>query len=60
MAAKKVTRFWDIEQEDYVSIEQLFEEYKQALLSENIDIMTFDEYIINCLTRFNGTLEYVD
>lgn len=50
--------FRDIESGEKVTLAQLMEEYKQnrqALLSGVI--CSFDEYVENCLTENNGTLE---
>jgi len=50
--------FRDIESGEKVTLAQLMEEYKQnrqALLS-GVNC-SFDEYVENCLTENNGTLE---
>ncbi len=50
--------FLDIESGEKVTLAQLMEEYKQnrqALLS-GVNC-SFDEYVENCLTENNGTLE---
>lgn len=57
---KKVTAFRDIESGEIVTVKQLFKEYSERIGTGEIDeYMTFDEYIINSLTMFNGTLEEV-
>lgn len=52
--------FHDIESGLYVSCSELFIEYENGRKNEpyNYDF-TFNEYIENCLTRSNGTLEIV-
>lgn len=52
--------WYDIESKELVTREQLFAEYLDALADGIIDDdMTFDGYIKNSLTRYNGTLEEV-
>lgn len=53
--------FKDIESNEIVTIEQLKSEYDQLKKSdpETFDY-SFAEYIENCLTRNNGTLEKVE
>jgi hypothetical protein len=52
--------FHDIESGLYVSRSELFTEYETGRKNEpyNYDF-AFDEYIENCLTKNNGTLEIV-
>jgi len=58
---KKVTRFYDIDSHETITIDQLFTEYKQAIDAGTIDEYTmFDEYIMNSLTIFGGTLKEID
>ena len=52
-------KYYDIEQEQIVTREQLFVEYKELIESGNIETVTFEQYINNCLTRNNGTLEII-
>lgn len=47
--------WWDIEQQDFVSEAQLYDEY----LVMRHDDLTFEEYIRGCQTSENGTLELV-
>lgn len=58
---KKVTKFFDIDSHETITIGQLFTEYKQAIEEGTIDQYTlFDEYIMNSLTIFGGTLKEID
>ena len=52
--------FYDVEQDEFVTVEQLEDEYNQFRLDEpeNYDY-PFSDYIENCLTKNNGTLEIV-
>ena len=56
----KNTTFIDIETGELVTVEQLETEFN-SLRSEQPDEhnYSFSEYIRNCLTRYNGTLEIV-
>lgn len=57
---KKVKAFMDIESGEIVTVKQLYKEYSERIETGEIDeYMTFDEYIINSLTLFNGTLEEI-
>ena len=54
-------KYYDIESGEVITREQLFKEYKH-----NREIMpdeynySFDEYVNNCMTANNGTLEIID
>lgn len=52
--------FYDIESQEIVTENQLFSEYTDAINAGIIDACTFDEYIKNSLTRYNGTLEFLE
>lgn len=51
--------FYDIESKEIITENQLYNEYTGAMDAGIIDPCTFDEYIKNSLTRYNGTLEIV-
>jgi hypothetical protein len=50
--------YYDIRTEEYITESELFEEYENYL-DENNDYITFSQFINNCLTINNGTLERV-
>lgn len=53
-------KFYDIESGKTITREQLFEEYKQnqKIMPDEYNY-SFDEYVNNCLTSHNGTLEII-
>lgn len=54
-----VKLFYDIESGEKVTINQLYDEYTNALQHGTIDYMMFSEYVYNSLTSQNGTLEII-
>jgi|GEM_PF-6887362 len=54
-----VKLFYDIESGEKVTINQLYDEYQNALQHGTIDYMMFSEYVYNSLTSQNGTLEII-
>lgn len=55
----KIKMFRDIESGETVTTEQLYAEYEMNIANGNTEPCTFSEYIWNCLTRNNGTLEEI-
>lgn len=56
-------KFFDIESETIITIDQLEKEYKDMKKYNPIDFdenYTFEMYVTNCLTSNNGTLEPVE
>lgn len=52
--------FYDIESDEYITIEQLFLEYQENRKSNPSEFKySFSDYIRNCLTINGGTLESV-
>lgn len=54
--------YYDIETQEYITFEQLEKEYKEKIQTGEIEITeqtNVNQYINNCLTRNNGTLEVV-
>ena len=51
------TLYRDIETGETVTLEQLRAEYTDAMQDGTHDAMTFAEFIDNCLTAHNGTLD---
>lgn len=56
----KVLSFRDIETGETITTEQLYNEYTQNMKSGEYEIVTFSEYVYNCLTANNGTLEVLE
>lgn len=50
-------KYRDIETGETVTLEELKQEY--LMLADTVEEQTFDEYLENCLTRNNGTLEII-
>lgn len=50
--------YYDINTEEYITESELFEEYENYL-DENNEHITFSQFINNCLTINDGTLERV-
>ena len=57
-SARGRAEFYDIETREYVTREQLHQEYKEAERADPRGL-TFGQYIRSCLTVNNGTLMYV-
>ena len=51
--------YYDIETEEYITESDLFEEYEGYLDSPESENISFAQFINNCLTINNGTLERV-
>ena len=51
--------YYDTEKEEYITESDLREEYENYLDEEDTDFVTFSQFINNCLTINNGTLEKV-
>lgn len=56
----KVLSFRDIESGETITTEQLYNEYIQNMKSGEYEVVTFSEYVYNCLTENNGTLEVLE
>ena len=56
---EKITTFYDIESGKTVTTEQLYKEYLYNVQNGYTDPCLFSEYVWNCLTINNGTLEQV-
>lgn len=58
---KKVVmkKFYDVDRDEVITIEQLEKEYNEAKAVGGTDSETFDKYVINCQTYNNGTLEEI-
>lgn len=52
-------KFYDVDRDEVITIEQLEKEYNEIKAIGGTDSETFDEYIVNCQTRNNGTLEEI-
>ena len=54
--------YYDIESGEIVTMVELKAEFDNLQTSEpwNVENMTFDEYLENCLTANGGTLEKID
>ena len=52
-------KFYDVDRDEIITIQQLGKEYAEIKAVGGTDSETFDEYIINCLTYNNGTLEEI-
>ena len=51
--------YYDTETEEYITESDLFEEYEDYLDSPESENISFAQFINNCLTINNGTLERV-
>lgn len=52
---------FDIESETIVSLEQLYDEFTEMKKNNPSEYdYTFFEYLQNCLTRNNGTIEIIE
>ena len=51
--------YYDIEKEEYITESELFEEYEGYLDNPESENISFTQFINNCLTINNGTLERV-
>lgn len=52
--------FYDIERETIITEAQLRNEYEEMKSSGDTEAKTFSDYVLNCMTYNNGTLEEVD
>ena len=52
-------RFYDTENNEYITIEQLEEEYNELKATGNTEAETFSDYVSNCMWWNNGTLKEV-
>lgn len=52
-------KYHDIESDDILTLDELKQEYHMLVNNGIIVDQTFDEYLNNCLTRNNGTLEII-
>ena len=60
MKGETKMRFYDIESEEIITIEQLETEYNECRKSQpNEYNYSFTEYVKNCMTANNGTLELI-
>ena len=51
--------FHDIEYDEYITFEQLEREYEELKAQRQTEAETFSDYVSNCMTYNNGTLEEV-
>ena len=51
--------YYDIENEEYVTEEELNIRYNEFLDDEDNEYMSFNHFVLNCLTVSGGTLEKV-
>lgn len=51
--------FFDTESEQYISESELEKEYNELKANNETDTENFEDYLENCLTKNNGTLEKV-
>lgn len=51
--------YYDIEREEYLTEKDLRNEYEDYLEEQDNDRITFEQFVNNCLTTNNGTLEKV-
>ena len=49
--------FYDTENNEYITIDQLEKEYEELKADGNTEAETFKDYINNCMTWNNGTLK---
>jgi hypothetical protein len=54
---EKTKKWLDIESREIVTAKQLYDEYIDNMEDGTCGACTFDEYVINCLTINNGTLQ---
>ena len=52
-------KFYDVDRDEVITIEQLEKEYNEVKAVGDTDSKTFDEYVVNCQTYNNGTLEEI-
>ena len=52
-------RFIDTETDDIFTIEELEQEYNELKASGDTESETFEQYLSNCMTYNNGTLEEI-
>ena len=52
-------RFYDTENNEYITIEQLEEEYNELKATGNTEAEIFSDYVSNCMWWNNGTLKEV-
>ena len=53
--------FFDIESEQIITLEQLYDEFTELKKANPFEHdYTFFEYVSNCLTHNNGTLEIIE
>lgn len=55
----QIKLFRDIETDETITAEQLYKEYLDALQDGEHGGILFSEYVWNCLTINNGTLEAI-
>ena len=51
--------FYDTEYDEYITFEQLDREYAELKASRQTEAESLKDYISNCMTYNNGTLEEV-
>ena len=52
-------KFYDVDRDEVITIQQLEKEYAEIKAIGGTNSETFDEYIVNCQTCNNGTLEEI-
>ena len=52
-------KFYDIETEKVITFEELKEEFQQLKASGDTESETFFDYLSNCMTYNNGSLEEI-
>lgn len=51
--------FYDTEYDEYITFEQLEKEYEELKAKRETEAETFGDYVSNCMTYNNGTLEEI-
>ena len=50
--------FYDVESEQYITIEELRQQYEELKEAGETEADSFEEYLDNCMTKNNGALDY--
>lgn len=52
-------KFYDTENDEEITLEELQQEYEQLKANGDTESETFEQYLSNCMTYNNGTLEEI-
>ena len=52
-------KFLDIERDEVITLEELRAEFEDLKASGDTESETFEQYLTNCMTKNNGTLEEI-